>query len=142
MLLHSCFQCVQCFYSVPMLYVSQVVNHGVLFRMFCEIVTRSILISYHICYSEIMDQAMIVAYQKPITPQCYSPRGNHARIMKLVIIRRTMKLMVCQSLIILPPRTTFNRKDQKTHGICYHNNIVSCRIPRSWILFLPIGGNS
>ena len=88
----------------------KVLNHGVLFRMFCEIVTRSILISYHICFSEIMGQAAIVAYQKPITPQCYSPRGNHARIMQLVIIRRTTKLMVCQSLIILPPRNNLQQK--------------------------------
>ena len=57
-----------------------------------------------------MDQAAIVAYQKPITPHCYSPRGNHARIMKLVIIRRTMKLMVCQSLIILSSRITLTER--------------------------------
>ena len=137
MLLHSYFHCVQCFYVIPMLYVYKLLNHG-----FCEIVTRSVLISYHICFSEIMDQAVIVAYQKPITPQCYSPRGNHARIMKLVIIRRTLNLMVCQSLIILSSRITFNRKDQRTHGICYHNPVVSCRILSGWILFLPTRGGS
>ena len=62
-----------------------------------------------------MGWEVIVAYQEPITPKCYSTCGNHARITQRAIVIRATKLMVCQSFIFLPPRNNLQEKVFRRH---------------------------